>query len=175
METVDIKNISFNEKGLVPAIVQDARSGEILMMAYMNQESLQKTIETGETWFFSRSRQKLWHKGEESAHFQHVKRSSWTAMRIPSSCRSFPMALPAIRIIPPASSEALQSGKQGRNRKPCDPSYSFEEIKDRRAHPQDKSYTNYLQSEGKTRSTRRSAKKPLKSSSPTSIKTKKRS
>ena len=46
METVDIKNISFNEKGLVPAIVQDARSGEILMMAYMNQESLQKTIET---------------------------------------------------------------------------------------------------------------------------------
>ena len=74
METVDIKNISFNEKGLVPAIVQDARSGEILMMAYMNQESLQKTIETGETWFFSRSRQKLWHKGEESAHFQHVKK-----------------------------------------------------------------------------------------------------
>lgn len=66
METVDIKNISFNEKGLVPAIVQDARSGEILMMAYMNQESLQKTIETGETWFFSRSRQKLWHKGRIS-------------------------------------------------------------------------------------------------------------
>ena len=74
MESVDIKNIKFDEKGLVPAVVQDARSGEVLMVAYMNAESLAKTVESGETWFFSRSRQKLWHKGEESGHFQHVKR-----------------------------------------------------------------------------------------------------
>ncbi len=66
MESVDIQNIKFDEKGLVPAVVQDARSGEVLMVAYMNKESLAKTVETGETWFFSRRLQKLWHNGEES-------------------------------------------------------------------------------------------------------------
>ena len=74
MENVKPENIHFNEKGLIPAIVQDARSGEILMMAWMNKESLQKTLEARETWFYSRSRQKLWHKGEESGHIQHIER-----------------------------------------------------------------------------------------------------
>jgi len=68
----DIKEIQFN-KGLVPAIVQEECSGEVLMLAYMNEESFKLTIETGTTWFFSRSRQKLWNKGETSGHFQYVK------------------------------------------------------------------------------------------------------
>ncbi|MDQ0975197.1 phosphoribosyl-ATP pyrophosphohydrolase/phosphoribosyl-AMP cyclohydrolase [Neobacillus niacini] len=65
-------NIRFDEKGLVPAIVQDAETKEVLTLAYMNQESLTKTLETGETWFYSRSRQELWHKGATSGNTQTV-------------------------------------------------------------------------------------------------------
>ncbi|WP_347548823.1 bifunctional phosphoribosyl-AMP cyclohydrolase/phosphoribosyl-ATP diphosphatase HisIE [Pseudalkalibacillus hwajinpoensis] len=64
--------IQFDEKGLVPAIVQDATSKEVLTLAYMNKESLTKTIETKETWFYSRSRDELWHKGETSGNTQTV-------------------------------------------------------------------------------------------------------
>ncbi|WP_045518128.1 bifunctional phosphoribosyl-AMP cyclohydrolase/phosphoribosyl-ATP diphosphatase HisIE [Neobacillus niacini] len=65
-------NIRFDEKGLVPAIVQDVETKEVLTLAYMNEESLTKTIETGETWFYSRSRQELWHKGATSGNTQSV-------------------------------------------------------------------------------------------------------
>jgi phosphoribosyl-ATP pyrophosphohydrolase/phosphoribosyl-AMP cyclohydrolase len=65
-------NVRFDEKGLVPAIIQDAGTKEVLTLAYMNEESLKKTIETGETWFYSRSRQELWHKGETSGNTQTV-------------------------------------------------------------------------------------------------------
>ncbi|OKO89164.1 Phosphoribosyl-AMP cyclohydrolase [Geobacillus proteiniphilus] len=65
-------DIRFDEKGLVPAIVQDAQSKEVLTLAYMNKESLEKTLETGETWFYSRSRQELWHKGATSGNVQRV-------------------------------------------------------------------------------------------------------
>ncbi len=58
--------------GLLPCVVQDARTGEVLMLAWMNQESLTRTLQTGETWFWSRSRQALWHKGETSGHTQRV-------------------------------------------------------------------------------------------------------
>lgn len=68
-----MERIRFDEKGLVPAVIQDAGSGTVLMLAYMNQESLLKTLETGTTWFFSRSRQELWNKGATSGHFQQVK------------------------------------------------------------------------------------------------------
>lgn len=65
-------NVKFNEQGLITAVVQDAQSKEVLTVAYMNEESLQKTIETGETWFYSRSRQELWHKGATSGNTQKV-------------------------------------------------------------------------------------------------------
>ena len=60
-------------KGLVPAIIQDYITNEILMLAYMNEESLKRTLETGTTWFWSRSRNEYWNKGATSGHFQHVK------------------------------------------------------------------------------------------------------
>ena len=60
-------------KGLVPAIIQDYKSNEILMLAYMNKESLKRTLATGTTWFWSRSRQEYWNKGATSGHFQYVK------------------------------------------------------------------------------------------------------
>jgi phosphoribosyl-ATP pyrophosphohydrolase/phosphoribosyl-AMP cyclohydrolase len=65
--------IRWNDDGLVPAIVQDATSKEVLMLAYMNRESLARTLETGETWFWSRSRGELWNKGATSGHKQKVK------------------------------------------------------------------------------------------------------
>lgn len=65
--------LTFNEAGLIPAIVQDAPSKEVLTLAYMNKESFEKTLETKETWFFSRSRGELWHKGAMSGNIQRVK------------------------------------------------------------------------------------------------------
>lgn len=70
---IPVEKIRYNDYGLVPAIVQDYLDGTVLMMAWMNRESLQKTMETGETWFWSRSRQELWHKGATSGHLQHVR------------------------------------------------------------------------------------------------------
>ena len=67
-----IQDLKFDERGLIPAIVQDDRTNEILMLAYMNAESLQQTLRTGETHFWSRSRQQLWHKGGTSGHTQRV-------------------------------------------------------------------------------------------------------
>ncbi len=65
--------LCFNEAGLIPAIIQDAASKEVLTLAYMNRESYEKTIETKETWFYSRSRGELWHKGATSGNTQKVK------------------------------------------------------------------------------------------------------
>jgi phosphoribosyl-ATP pyrophosphohydrolase/phosphoribosyl-AMP cyclohydrolase len=67
-----IDNVKFDERGLVPAVVQDAHTRGVLMLAYMNAESLNRTLETGETWFWSRSRAQLWHKGETSGNTQRV-------------------------------------------------------------------------------------------------------
>ena len=67
------QTLKFDADGLIPAIVQDSTSGEVLMMAWMNKEALEKTLETGKTHFFSRSRNKLWLKGETSGHLQHVR------------------------------------------------------------------------------------------------------
>jgi phosphoribosyl-ATP pyrophosphohydrolase/phosphoribosyl-AMP cyclohydrolase len=68
------EELRFDEHGLIPAVVQDAVTGKVLMVAYMNEEALRKTLETRTTWFYSRSRKTLWHKGETSGHVQHVER-----------------------------------------------------------------------------------------------------
>ncbi len=67
------EDVLFEKEELIPAIVQDAESGKVLMMAYMNREALSRTLETGKTWFYSRGRKKLWNKGESSGHFQEVQ------------------------------------------------------------------------------------------------------
>jgi len=69
---VEISKLKFDERGLIPAIVQDVRTREVLTLAYMNAESFARTVETKETWFWSRSRNKLWHKGETSGNTQKV-------------------------------------------------------------------------------------------------------
>lgn len=70
---MDPKDLKFKDNGLIPAIAQDHATGEVLMMAYMNREALQKTLETGQAWYWSRGRQALWMKGETSGHVQKVK------------------------------------------------------------------------------------------------------
>ncbi|WP_405099108.1 bifunctional phosphoribosyl-AMP cyclohydrolase/phosphoribosyl-ATP diphosphatase HisIE [Oceanobacillus sp. FSL H7-0719] len=74
---INIDELIYDENGLLPAIVQDAATGKVLTLAYMNKASLQKTIETEETWFYSRSRQTLWNKGETSGNKQQVKQISY--------------------------------------------------------------------------------------------------
>ena len=65
--------VKFDAKGLLPAIAQDAQTSEVLMLAYMNQEALEKTLTTGQAWFYSRSRQELWHKGATSGNYLNVR------------------------------------------------------------------------------------------------------
>lgn len=74
---MDIEKLKFDEKGLIPAIIQDENTRVVLMLGYMNQEALMKTLETGKVCFFSRSRQKLWVKGEESGNFLYLKNISF--------------------------------------------------------------------------------------------------
>jgi phosphoribosyl-ATP pyrophosphohydrolase/phosphoribosyl-AMP cyclohydrolase len=68
-----IKNIKFDDKGLIPAVIQDINTGEVLMLGYMNEESLRRTMKNKEVWFFSRGRQTLWQKGETSGNKIKVK------------------------------------------------------------------------------------------------------
>lgn len=75
--TFDPGKLRFDTHGLIPAIIQDVETNEVLMMAYMNEEAFQKTLESGQTWFWSRSRQELWHKGATSGHYQDVKEISY--------------------------------------------------------------------------------------------------
>ena len=71
-----INNLKFNEQGLIPAIAQDADTGEVLMLGYMDEEALRRTLSSGEVWFYSRSRQELWHKGETSDN-RNMRCSIW--------------------------------------------------------------------------------------------------
>jgi phosphoribosyl-AMP cyclohydrolase len=73
----DLANVTYNPEGLVPAIVQEHATGQVLMLAWMNEESLRKTLETGRTWFWSRSRQEYWCKGETSGDRQYVRAASY--------------------------------------------------------------------------------------------------
>ena len=153
---IDFDKIKFDENGLVPAIVQE-ESGQVLMLAYMNKESLEKTFETGYTWFYSRSRQKLWQKGETSGNVQQVKElyydcdgdtllvkvhqtgvachtgsySCFSGRRLDTNDKSL-----AVVKQPPKEDLSLVLYEL----------YSV--IKDRQRHPVEGSYTNYLFGKG---------------------------
>lgn len=143
--TIEIDNIKFDEKGLIPAIVQDNQTGSVLMLAYMNEESLRKTLETKETWFFSRSRQALWNKGATSGNRQVVKGVSL-------DCDNDALV---VQVEP--QGPACHTGKES-----CFFNTAFEdekpnrqvvhdvvaEIKKRRKNPVEGSYTSYLFREG---------------------------
>ena len=73
---MNMDNLNFNEKGLIPAVVQDEDTGEVLTLAYMNEEALRRTMAGPDVWFYSRSRQELWHKGATSGNYMKVQ-SLW--------------------------------------------------------------------------------------------------
>jgi phosphoribosyl-AMP cyclohydrolase / phosphoribosyl-ATP pyrophosphohydrolase len=73
MTDIDISKVRFDDNGLIPAIVQEGTTGKVLMLAYMNRESLETSLAKGETYFWSRSREELWHKGETSGHVQQIR------------------------------------------------------------------------------------------------------
>lgn len=148
MMSIEIDRIKFDEKGLVPAIVQDIYTGKILMLAYMNKESLEKTLETKTTWFYSRSRQKLWNKGETSGHVQKVKRLAFDCDRdsllveveqVGPACHTGEISCFHNEIL-------MDSAFENFNRAITDELYEF--LKGRKEHPVEGSYTTYLFSEG---------------------------
>jgi len=137
--SIPVDKIVYNEQGLVPAIVQDYLDGTVLMMAWMNQSSLEKTLTTGETVFWSRSRQELWHKGATSGHTQKIK-------SIRYDCDSDALLITVEQI----GDIACHTGERSCfhqvdgtiNSPPADTlSQVFQVITDRRDHPQEKSYT----------------------------------
>ena len=141
-QAIPVEAIEYDDRGLVPAIVQDYLDGTVLMMAWMNRESLQKTLETGETWFWSRSRQEFWHKGATSGHLQIVK-----AIRY--DCDSDALLIS----VEQKGDVACHTGERscfhqvdgGVTPPPADTlSQVFEVICDRRDRPQEGSYTRKL-------------------------------
>lgn len=135
---MNIDDLRFDERGLIPAIVQDVRTGQVLTLAYMNRESLARTIETQQTWFWSRSRNELWHKGATSGNTQEV-------LDLVSDCDN-----DAILILVEPKGPACHTGAQS-----CFDSkvketlgglltHLYEVIEDREHHRPEGSYTTYL-------------------------------
>ena len=143
--TIEIDNITFDEKGLVPAIVQDNQTGNVLMLAYMNEEALRKTLETKETWFYSRSRQELWNKGATSGNRQIVKRLSLDCDNDALIVQVEPQG-PACHTGENSCFYKTVFEEESPNREIVHEVIA--EIKDRRKNPVEGSYTSYLFREG---------------------------
>ncbi|SHE41390.1 bifunctional phosphoribosyl-AMP cyclohydrolase/phosphoribosyl-ATP diphosphatase HisIE [Alkalibacter saccharofermentans] len=143
---MDLNTLKYDEKGLIPAIVQDADTSAVLMMAYMNEESLKKTIKTGTTWFYSRSRQKLWNKGESSGNFQKI-------ISIDYDCDEDTLLL---KVVPEGPSchtgeyscfyRSITGDTAFQSENMLSTLYTI--IKDRRDNPKEGSYTQYLFDKG---------------------------
>lgn len=140
-----LNKIKYDENGLIPAIVQDSNSGKVLMLAYMNEQALQKTIETKETWFYSRSRQELWNKGATSGNRQTVK-------QIVVDCDE-----DALLVTVEPMGPACHTGKESCFFQALETELDkrrevihqlIDVIEERRTNPVDGSYTNYLFTEG---------------------------
>jgi len=141
---INIDNLKFDEKGLIPCVVTDAFSKKVLTVAYMNRESLEISIKEGKTCFFSRSRQKLWRKGETSGNFQHI-------VSITADCDKDALTVEVIKDGPACHlgtdscfNEVIYEGEQK--------SFSLEGLYDlllgRKNNPQENSYTSYLFEKG---------------------------
>lgn len=147
---IDLEKIQFNSEGLIPAIAQDVKTGAVLMMAYMNEESLKITLDTGYATYFSRSRQKLWKKGETSGHVQKVRAMYY-------DCDGDSLLLQVDQV-----GNACHTGEyscfhnplvslvEGANQLPSSAILQevYNVIADRKVHPKEGSYTNYLLDKG---------------------------
>lgn len=149
---IDMGKIIFDDKGLVPAIVQDEATKQVLMLAYMNKESLQKTIDTGYTCFYSRSRQSLWHKGETSGHVQKVKSIHYDcdgdtllicAEQTGVACHEGTFSCFTHPLVEAKAETKFQGAKFSQVLEDL-----YQIIEDRKLHPKEGSYTNYLFDKG---------------------------
>lgn len=102
---LQVEDLTYNADGLIPCIVQDEQTREVLMMAWMNEEAVRRTIDQGTTWFWSRSRQKFWHKGEESGNTQKLVELRYDCDADTLLALGILQALPAIRGKPPVSTD----------------------------------------------------------------------
>ncbi len=138
--SVPVDQIRYNDQGLVPAIAQDYLDGTVLMMAWMNKESLAKTLETGEAHYWSRSRQELWHKGATSGHFQKVE-----AIRYDCDSDALLLTIDQVGDIACHTGERSCFHQVAEDEKVAPPgdmlSQVFAVIKDRRDNPNPESYT----------------------------------
>ncbi|NLN27231.1 MAG: bifunctional phosphoribosyl-AMP cyclohydrolase/phosphoribosyl-ATP diphosphatase HisIE [Firmicutes bacterium] len=165
---IDVDALRFDAQGLIPAVVQERSTGEVLMVAYMNRESLEKTLATGFTWFYSRSRGRLWQKGEQSGHVQKVHSVSvdcdgdallvQVTQEGPGACHTGHRTC-FYRDVYAASKAGGADGSGPEKAFDPEKVYSREDgsgilaelhgvIAERKAHPKEGSYTTYLFNEG---------------------------
>lgn len=143
---MDLNAIRFDERGLVPAVVQDARTGAVLMLAYMNAQSLELTLETGYATYYSRSRQALWKKGETSGHVQRVREIAY-------DCDGDALLLKVEQTGPACHTGAyscfhhpLLGDEEQADARVLQAVYDV--VLDRMQNPKEGSYTNYLLDKG---------------------------
>ncbi len=160
MENI-LEQIKFDDKGLIPAIAQDYKTNEVLMMAYMNEEALKKSLETGKAHYFSRSRNKLWLKGETSGHFQNIKSISvdcdgdtllLKVEQVEAACHTghyscFYREL-SENELKETSQKVFDENKVYAAQKAKILQEVYDVIVDRTIHPKEGSYTNYLFEKG---------------------------
>ncbi|MFD1065178.1 bifunctional phosphoribosyl-AMP cyclohydrolase/phosphoribosyl-ATP diphosphatase HisIE [Oceanobacillus locisalsi] len=137
--------IKYDENGLVPAIIQDYATGKVLTLAYMNEEAFYKTLETGETWFYSRSRNELWNKGETSGNKQLVKKVS-------VDCDQDALIV-QVQPLGPACHKGTTTCFETTILETEKPLFAMvneltDKIKDRKENPQEGTYTTYLFNKG---------------------------
>lgn len=141
----EIDQLKFDEKGLIPAVIVEAGTHELLMVAYMNRESLKISMETGKTCFWSRSRQELWTKGETSGNYQHI-------VSITADCD-----LDTLKVVVEKDGPACHTGTetcffnpvyQNKAKSDFTPDALMELIRGRKTNPQEGSYTTYLFQKG---------------------------
>lgn len=141
--TIDMEKITFDDKGLVPAIIQDIKTKEVLMLAYMNRESLEKTLKEKTTWFFSRKRQALWHKGGTSGHTQRVIEASYDC---DGDTLLFQVEQTGVACHLGTKTCFNQAPPKGNLGTYLESLYRL--LAHRKEHPKEKSYTSYLFSSG---------------------------
>lgn len=146
---IEISKLKYTENGLIPTIIQDINTNVVLMMAYMNKESLQKTIDTKRTWFYSRSRDKLWNKGETSGNFQEVKSIKYDCDGDTLLIKVKPMG-PSCHTGENSCfySSILELSDETSNNTNTILNELYNIIQQRKENPQEGSYTNYLFNSG---------------------------
>ncbi len=145
---LEFDTFKLDDKGLIPCITQDYKTGEVLMMAYMNRESYYKTLETGKMTYFSRSRQKLWMKGEESGHLQYVKELIIDCDRDTILAKVSQIGVACHTGNPTCFFTPLAKKEYDDTNPLTVFNQVYEVIADRKLHPKEGSYTNYLFDKG---------------------------